>query len=154
MGKKYVIEIEEKPYKNSRGELLWDATDFNTLHFDAFGMEKLKPYIQPDIEWIKKDAYEAGYSAAMNDKASERHFYDDSFAVEKTDHDDDFSIGDEVLIGGKKGMVVGLGRFFFGCDMQVMFAGSDAIQHVHKSTCRKTGNTYRISWIKELLGKN
>ncbi len=59
MGEKYIIEIEKTPYRNSRGKLLWDATNFNTLHFDEQGISKLKPMAD---ELAK--AYMAGVNVA------------------------------------------------------------------------------------------
>lgn len=44
MGKKYVIEIIEKPFKDDAGREVWRAKGFNTLYFDQNGLDKLEEY--------------------------------------------------------------------------------------------------------------
>lgn len=49
MGKKYIIEIIEKPFKDDAGREVWRAKGFNTLYFDQNGLDKLEEYVEPDI---------------------------------------------------------------------------------------------------------
>lgn len=44
MGKKYVIELCEKPMKNENGNDIWRVKGFNTLVFDQNGLDKLEEY--------------------------------------------------------------------------------------------------------------
>lgn len=43
MGKKYIIELEDKPVGNSG---LYKVKGFNSLVFDQNGLNKLEPYIE------------------------------------------------------------------------------------------------------------
>lgn len=47
MGKKYIIEIIEKPFKDDAGRDIWRAKGFNTLYFDQNGLDKLEEYKEP-----------------------------------------------------------------------------------------------------------
>ena len=47
MGKKYIIELCEKPMKNENGEDIWRVKGFNTLVFDQIGLDKLEEYVEP-----------------------------------------------------------------------------------------------------------
>lgn len=44
MGKKYVIELCDKPMKNENGGDLWRVKGFNALVFDQNGLDKLEEY--------------------------------------------------------------------------------------------------------------
>ena len=44
MGKKYIIELCEKPMKNENGNDIWRVKGFNTLVFDQNGLDKLEEY--------------------------------------------------------------------------------------------------------------
>ena len=50
MGKKYVIELCDKPMKNENGCDIWRVKGFNTLVFDQIGLDKLKEYKEPEKE--------------------------------------------------------------------------------------------------------
>ena len=47
MGKKYIIELCEKPMKNENGNDIWRVKGFNTLVFDQNGLDKLEEYKEP-----------------------------------------------------------------------------------------------------------
>lgn len=47
MGKKYIIELCDKPMKNENGEDIWRVKGFNTLVFDQIGLDKLEEYKEP-----------------------------------------------------------------------------------------------------------
>lgn len=44
MGKKYIIELCDKPMKTENGGDIWRVKGFNTLVFDQNGLDKLKEY--------------------------------------------------------------------------------------------------------------
>ncbi len=48
MGKKYIIELCEKPMKTENGEDIWRVKGFNTLVFDQNGLNKLEEYKEPE----------------------------------------------------------------------------------------------------------
>ncbi len=61
MGKKYVIEIEDRNFINGKGGHLWRVKGFNSLVFDQNGLDKLTPLdeIEKDgeaipVSWIKE----------------------------------------------------------------------------------------------------
>ena len=53
MGKKYIIELCEKPMKNESGNDIWRVKGFNTLVFDQNGLDKLEEYKEPEKEMHK-----------------------------------------------------------------------------------------------------
>lgn len=64
MGKKYIIELEDKPFHKGNGDFLYRVKGFNSLVFDKNGVGKLTPYTEPDFEQVRKEAYEDGYKTA------------------------------------------------------------------------------------------
>lgn len=65
MGKKYIIELEDKPFHKEDGDFLYRVKEFNSLVFDMTGVSKLTPYTEePDLEQVRKEAYEDGYKTA------------------------------------------------------------------------------------------
>ena len=64
MGKKYIIELEDKPFHNGNGDFLYRVKGFNSLVFDMTGIGKLTPYTEPDLEQVRKEAYEKGWKEA------------------------------------------------------------------------------------------
>ena len=64
MGDKYIIELEDKPFHKEDGDFLYRAKGFNSLVFDMTGIGKLTPYTEPDLEQVRKEAYDKGYMAA------------------------------------------------------------------------------------------
>lgn len=74
MGKKYIIELEERDFQQSTGDgitvnSLFRVKGFNSLVFDWNGLQKLTPYIEPDTEAIRQEAYAEGYKAATESHA-------------------------------------------------------------------------------------
>lgn len=49
MGKKYIIELCEKPMKNENGDDVWRVKGFNTLVFDQNGLDKLEEYKEQPV---------------------------------------------------------------------------------------------------------
>ena len=69
MGAKYTIEVEDKPFEllskdGFTSEKLYRVKGFNSLVFDWNGLNKLTPY--PDLEQVRKEAYEKGWKEAEN----------------------------------------------------------------------------------------
>lgn len=64
MGRKYIIELEDENYHqysdSEPSDYLWKVKGFNALVFDEVGISKLTPYTEPDLEQIRKEAYEKG----------------------------------------------------------------------------------------------
>lgn len=73
MSKKYVIDIEDKPFVSTSNydsdDTLYRAVGFNSLVFDQTGLNKLKPYDpftdrKSEIEYERNDAYQRGLNDA------------------------------------------------------------------------------------------
>lgn len=77
MGKKYIIELEDKPFHKGNGDFLYRVKGFNSLVFDMTGVGKLTPYTEPDLAQVRKEAYEAGMNSnavrMADDKAHESY---------------------------------------------------------------------------------
>ena len=73
MGKKYIIELESEPFKQYVGidEPLYRVKGFNSLVFDMTGIGKLTPYTEPDLEQVRKEAYQKGYETGYEDGYNE-----------------------------------------------------------------------------------
>ena len=69
MGKKYVIEFEEKPFhklqrrvtSDLEQEVLWRVKGFNSLVFDENGIKKLTP-LEDTLELAKHEVYDNGFN--------------------------------------------------------------------------------------------
>lgn len=68
MGKKYIIELEDKPFHNGNGDFLYRVKGFNSLVFDMTGVGKLTRYTEPDLEQVREEAYIAGHDAGYGRK--------------------------------------------------------------------------------------
>ena len=70
MGKKYIIEMEDmmfhKTGESGAETFLWRVNGFNSLVFDRAGIDKLTPYTEPDLEQVRKEAYDKGWKEAEN----------------------------------------------------------------------------------------
>ena len=64
MGKKYIIELEDKPFFKN-GDFLYRVKGFNSLVFDMTGIGMLTPYTEPDLEKVRKEAYDKAYADAV-----------------------------------------------------------------------------------------
>ena len=62
MGKKYIIELCEKPMKNENGNDIWRVKGFNALVFDQNGLDKLEEYKEPETHrfWVGDVCYIPG----------------------------------------------------------------------------------------------
>ena len=66
MGKKYIIELEDKPFHKD-GDFLCRVKGFNSLVFDMTGIGMLTPYTEPDLKKVRKEAYKEGREAGIKD---------------------------------------------------------------------------------------
>lgn len=64
MRKKYIIELEDKPFHKGNGDFLYRVKGFKSLVFDMTGISKLTPYTESNLEQVRKEAYEQGLSDA------------------------------------------------------------------------------------------
>ena len=71
MGKKYIIELEDKPFHKEDGDFLYRVKGFNSLVFDMTGIGMLTPYTEPDLEQVRKEAYEEGYKKCLSELKEE-----------------------------------------------------------------------------------
>ena len=78
MGKKYIIELEEKMFSNGTIDALYRAKGFRSLVFDAEGLKKLTPYepeTKPEPAFKVGDevrlAASAEYKSVVLDEADE-----------------------------------------------------------------------------------
>lgn len=63
---KYIIELEEMIASTANGQMpLYRIKGFNAPVFDSVGVNKLMPYKEPDIDVIRKEAYEEGHKDGM-----------------------------------------------------------------------------------------
>jgi len=67
MRKKYIVEIEDKPFHKEDGDFLYRVKGFNSLVFDMTGIGKLTPYTEPDLEQVRKEGYKEGREAGIKD---------------------------------------------------------------------------------------
>lgn len=70
MGIKYIIEMEDKPFEllsedGLTSEKLFRVKGFNSLVFDWNGLNMLTPYTEPDMEQVRKKAYDKAYADAV-----------------------------------------------------------------------------------------
>ena len=59
MGKKYIIELEDKPFHKEDGDFLYRVKGFDSLVFDMTGISKLTPYTELDTEKVREEVLEA-----------------------------------------------------------------------------------------------
>jgi len=86
MGKKYVIEFEEKPFhklqrrvaSDIEQEVLWRVKGFNSLVFDENGIKKLTP-LEDTLELAKHEVYGNGFNEGY--KVGLRNLWDGVWKV-------------------------------------------------------------------------
>ena len=70
MGKKYIIELEDKPFLNcDNSSEVWRVKGFNALFFDQNGIERLTPYDEYNVCNTKKELINVGDVLIINDIA-------------------------------------------------------------------------------------
>lgn len=79
MGKKYIIELEDKPFHKGNGDFLYRVKGFNSLVFDMTGINKLTPYTEPNFERVRKEAYEKGFDDGRSKCSSREYCMNESY---------------------------------------------------------------------------
>lgn len=179
MGKKYIIELEDKPFYKGNGDFLYRVKGFNSLVFDMTGIGKLIPYTEPDLEQVRKEAYEQGrkdgkiegraeaweYARKIQDTGGNLNWWihniSASEAIEKIrQHEQEqkkIKVGDEVKSGDEKYIV--LQKYLNNIDepMAVLFNKRDeeiSVFHLYNGNgaiFEKTGKHFHE--ITEVLAK-
>ena len=79
MGKKYIIELEDKPFSKGNGDFLYRVKGFNSLVFDMTGIGMLTPYTEPDLKQVRKEAYDKGFDDGRNKCQSREYCMNESY---------------------------------------------------------------------------
>lgn len=170
---KYIIEIDDEPFGrnddpvNPHGmDELYKATRFASLVFDKVGLNKLTPYVEPqviDVSDIELQGYERGLSEGWKAAAyiASKHglpqdFFDkfDVYAViEEMEENKKNKIGDE--IEWKDDGEVFRGVLLDQIDSDgnwYMISENGCVEQIHESQFHKTGKKYTtvIDMVKEL----
>lgn len=61
MGKKYIIELLDDCPSEFKGIMVFGLTQEEQISVELIPEESLKPYTEPDLEQVRKEAYEKGY---------------------------------------------------------------------------------------------
>lgn len=88
MSKKYIIEFKDKPRTTDyAGDMCFECVTAPWMVVPGSLLKRLTPYVEPDIEAIRGEAYtcgfDDGYKAGLHDKDMKKE-------------DQEFKIGDEV----------------------------------------------------------
>jgi hypothetical protein len=176
MEKKYIIELEDKPFHKEDGDFLCRVKGFNSLVFDQNGLDKLTPYTEPDLDAIRNEAWAAARKIAISEESGgltcremQRIFCTDetdeifdmsaSEAVEKIrqyeqeQEEEQIQVWDEVKAFERKPFIVT--GFGYGDEDTVYchgFVTENGISTIaKKDECVKTGRCF--SEIAEVLRK-
>lgn len=127
MGKKYVIELEDKPFNRGNIDFLYRVKGFNSLVFDMTGVSKLTPYTEPDTEKVREEAYDKGYmDAHVKSHAETRRNYqrgvNDAWETAR-------KIALPISLGGMKASEV---KKMFGVDWQYVLMNCTPAKAVEK----------------------
>lgn len=81
MGKKYIIELPENTHWI---QWLMEGTKDHHPYMDFKSVEDLRPYTEPDLEQVRKEAYEKGYedgfvAGHLKAEKSGQSFYEDGY---------------------------------------------------------------------------
>lgn len=121
MGKKYIIELLDECNSEFKGIMVFGLTQEKQISVELIPEESLRPYTEPDLEKIKKEAYEQGLSDAEEGKATcqycEYEYLDDTKEPCKKcckaymnkykpkAKEEQIQVGDEVIIRNKTAVV-------------------------------------------------
>ena len=121
MGKKYIIELNDECNSEFKGIMAFGLTQEKQISVELIPEEELTRYTEPDLEKIKKEAYEKGLSDAEEGKATcqycEYQYLDDTEEPCKKccnaymnkykpkAKEEQIQIGDEVIIRNKTAVV-------------------------------------------------
>ena len=67
MGKKYIIELLDDCPSEFKGIIVFGLTPEGQISAEPIPVEDLTPYTEPDLDAVRKEAFENGYGAACKD---------------------------------------------------------------------------------------
>ena len=67
MGKKYIIELLDDCNSEFKGIMVFGLTQEKQISVELIPEESLRPYTEPDLEQIRKEAYKEGREAGIKD---------------------------------------------------------------------------------------
>ena len=174
MGKKYIIELEDKPFENTAlpiedDETLWRVKGFRSLVFDEYGLAKLTEYAETDQESAYKKGLEDAWDAARTIAGMSRYEMADCFGtlpllrnaqadkmtpeevldkLKEFEQRQELSIGDEIIWrDGSKSVVIDRDDVFF---TELDVNGCVSKQDINGGGYSKTGRHY--AEVEKLLG--
>ena len=70
MGKKYIIELLDDCTSEFKGIMVFGVTQEKQISVELIPEESLRPYTEPDLEQVRKEAYQQGLNDARERKAT------------------------------------------------------------------------------------
>ena len=150
MGKKYIIEFEDKPFTNTElsfedDETLWRVKGFRSLVFDQTGLDRLESFKEA-VKEVKKECYDAGYARGLiqgkTDARAELGIIVENAEVNQLE------VGDEIIWrDGSKSVVLDRDDVFF---TELDVNGCISKHDINGGGYSKTGRYY--DQIEKLLG--
>ena len=67
MGKKYIIELLDDCPSEFKGIMVFGLTQEKQISVELIPEESMTPYTEPDLEQVRKEAYEKGYETAKHE---------------------------------------------------------------------------------------
>lgn len=175
MGKKYIIELEDKPFHTDAEDVsfvddkLWRVKGFRSLVFDPNGLDKLTEYAAIDQESAYKKGLEDAWNAARTIAGMSKYEMVECFGtlpllrneqadkmtpeevidkLKEFEQRQELSIGDEIIWrDGSKSVVIDRDDCFF---TELDVNGCVSKQDINGGGYSKTGRHY--DQIEKLLG--
>lgn len=84
MGKKYIIELVDRCNSEFKGIIALGLTQEKQISVELIPEESMTPYTEPDLEQVRKEAYEDGYengfiAGHLKAEKSGQSFYEDGY---------------------------------------------------------------------------
>lgn len=73
MGKKYIIELLDDFPSEFKGIIVFGLTPSNQISAKPIPVEDLTPYTEPDLERVRKEAYDEGYVSGSKEDYDEAY---------------------------------------------------------------------------------
>lgn len=162
MGRKYIIELEDKPFTNDETkEFLWRVKGFRSLVFDNEGIKRLASADDMFDQWTvtinEAKAYDNGLNSAWETAREitrhsisvlENNTANEAKALLARKAKEDLEIGDEVIFDGIKAVVLDIYDDLVDALTENMCIESRAIHKV-KKTGRKIKSVQSV--IDEMM---
>ncbi len=71
MGRKYIIELLDDCPSEFKGIIVFGLTPDGQISAEPIPVEDLMPYTEPDMEQVRKEAYQKGYEQGYKDEYNE-----------------------------------------------------------------------------------